>query len=41
MKDILNAHLAELVNNVENGDTSPLEAWFEMKQIMDLSLIHI
>ena len=35
MKDILNAHLAELVNNVESGDTSPLEAWFEMKQIMD------
>ena len=35
MKDILNAHLAELVNNVENGDTSPLEAWFEIKQIMD------
>jgi len=35
MKDILNAHLTELVNNVENGDTSPLEAWFEMKQMLD------
>lgn len=34
MKEILNAHLAELVNNVENGDTSPLEAWFEMKQML-------
>ena len=35
MKDILNAHLTELVNNVNDGDISPLEAWFEMKQMLD------
>ena len=35
MKDILNAHLTELVNSVNDGDTSPLEAWFEMKQMLD------
>jgi len=35
MKDIRTVHFAELVNNVESGDISPLEAWFQLKQIMD------
>ncbi len=35
MKDILNAHLTELVNSVNDGDVSPLEAWFEMKQMAE------
>lgn len=41
MRDILNAHLAEMVNNVNDGDVSPLETWFEMKRMMEKVKYHM